>query len=86
MDTTSGVGFVGRGNDGNRGRRLSPSRLSGGSFDVAVNFGNQLSVVRSSVNTANNAHGPSVSSPTNFSPSPLTEEAKSIVVQVHQFQ
>ncbi|OXA62404.1 hypothetical protein Fcan01_02629 [Folsomia candida] len=94
VDTSSGLIF-GRGSsgdgatsggNGNRGRRLSPSRLSGGSFDVAVNFGNQLSVIRNA-NTANNCPSPLPSCPT--TPSSLAEadeSASNVTVQVHHFQ
>ena len=91
IDATSGLVF-GRGEGtsggyGNRGRRLSPSRLSGGSFDVAVNFGNQLSVIRNA-NTGTNGPSPLPSCPT--TPSSLVEEdlesGSNVIVQVHHFQ
>lgn len=93
VDTNSGLGGRESTGDatsssgcGNRGRRLSPSRMSGGSFDVAVNFGNQLSVLKSNANTAaNNGPSPLPSCPT--TPSSVTEElASSVVVQIHQFK
>lgn len=97
IDSTSGLAF-GRGSsgdgtsfggNGNRGRRLSPSRLSGGSFDVAINCGNQqfLSVLRNT-NTGTNGPSPLPSCPT--TPSSLAEEdpesASNVIVQVHHFQ
>lgn len=49
-----------------RGRRLSPSRMSGGSFEVAINFGN----------AGNNQLLPISSSCTNKSPSPVFNRSR----------
>jgi len=74
IEATTSSGGVLR---GNRGRRLSPSRMSGGSFDVAVTYGNQLSVLKNTTN------GPSPLSSCPATPSSLNDESRSsIVVQV----